>query len=76
MMQLIHPITINAMKKDQQILQIEGPFISKCLAVFEQLDKCPPYNVHVVFVSSVFAEKETAIDFMSRLGNLKPLSDY
>ena len=46
------------------------------MALCEKLDAINPYNLHVVFISTQEADKETSLDLISRLGNYGDLSVY
>jgi hypothetical protein len=35
-----------------------------------------PYNLNVVFISTKYCDPETALDFISRLGNFGPLNAF
>ena len=74
--QLINPIIMNDMKKSLALFKVDPQHHHKCLQICEKLDKLPPYNMNIVFVSSYYTDKETALDILSRLGNFTSLKDY
>jgi len=76
LLQVIHPQILNSMKGCQHILKLNQDLMKECISVIQELDKLCPYTVRFVFVSSYYADKVTAIDFMSRLGNFQSLKDY
>lgn len=74
--QLINPIIMNDMKKQLALFKVEPKHHNKCVQMCEKLDKLPPYNMNIVFVSSYYTDKETALDILSQLGNFTSLKEY
>ena len=64
------------MIRDLSFFKVDAKLNTKCLQICEKLDNLPPYSMNFVFVSTYYSDHETALDFLSRLGNFSSLEGY